>query len=205
MSVVTYALTTRMKVKTYLGLSDTTSDTVIDEIINYVTDYIENYCARRFAKTTYTNEVYDTKGTSRIFLKNYPITTLSAVEYRAGTPSAPNWTAYQADNYLLYANEGFIRFYSRLPYVHQGMRFTYEAGYMIDFTHEGDPTYHTLPYDITMVATELTAKIHDGRKAQGVTSMTTEGQSVTFDKVSDFLTPAHKTILGSYQVHTFDI
>jgi uncharacterized phiE125 gp8 family phage protein len=203
MAVVSHALTTRTKVKSYLGITDSSSDTIIDELINYSTDFIEGLCGRRFLSTTYTNEVYDAKGTSRVFLKNYPITTLSAVEYRAGTPSTPNWVAYQVDNYLLYGKEGFIRFYSQLPFIQQGLRFTYTAGYLIDFTNEGNTTLHTLPFDIAMVATELVAKMHDNKKSQGVTSMTTEGQSVTFASAADFITPAHKSIIGSYSVHTF--
>lgn len=202
MSVVNYALTTRTKVKSFLNITDSTSDTIIDEMINYITDYIESMCSRRFLSSTYTNEVYDTNGNTRVFLKNYPITSVSAVEYRTGTPSNPSWVTYQVDNYLTYLKEGFIRFYSTLPFVYQGLRFTYIAGYLIDFTNEGNTTLHTLPYDITMVATELVAKLYGQRNAEGIQSQSTEGQSVTFANPSEFITSSQKSILAGYQSRT---
>lgn len=205
MSVVNYALTTRTKVKTYLGETSSSYDTVIDEIINYVTDYIEGMCGRRFLSTVYTNEVYDTKLTQRIFLKNYPVTTLSTVEYRSGAGASPTWTTYDTNGYLLYGKEGYVYFYGKLPAIKQGMRFTYTAGFLIDFTNEGNSTLHTLPYDITLVATEIVARVFANRKSQGVNSMATEGQSVTFNSsdVGANLSSSHKTIIGSYTAHRF--
>lgn len=203
MAVVAYAITTRTKVKTFLGISGSGSDTVIDELINAVTDYIEKFCGgRRFLRGTISNEAYDTdEGQSKIFLKQLPVASLSAVEYRAGTISSPTWIAYDANGYLLYAGEGYVRFFSRLPKVAQGLRFTYVAGYLIDFNNEGNTTLHTLPYDLSLVATELVAKIHDTRKNMGVQSLATEGQSVTFASIAESLTDGMKQILSRYQVN----
>lgn len=206
MSTIPHALTTKTKVKTFLGETSSTYDTAIDEIINYVTDYIEGMVGRRFLSTTYTNEVYDTRLTQRIFLKNYPVTTLTTVEYRSGAGASPTWNTYDTNGYLLYGKEGYVYFYGRLPAIKQGMRFTYVAGFLIDFANENIPSLHTLPFDITMVATELTAKIFGSRKAQGITNMTTEGQSITFSgDVDANLTSAHKTIIGSYSAHRFSL
>lgn len=203
MSVVPHALTTKTKVKTFLGITGTGSDTVIDELINYVTDYIEQYCGgRRFLRSTYTNEVYDTKhGQSKIFFKQYPVASVSAVEYRSGTISSPSWVTYDANGYLLYPAEGYMRFFSKFPEVSQGTRFTYIAGYLIDFSNEGNTTLHNLPADLSLVATELVAKLHDTRKSEGVLSMTTEGQSITFagGGAGVSISGMHKSILGNYQ------
>lgn len=206
MSVVSYGLTTRTKVKSFLGITDSSSDTIIDELINYVTDYIESMCGRRFLETTYTGEEYDTKETTKIFLKNYPVSTLSSVEYRSGIISSPTWNTYDVNGYLLYGPEGYVKFFSRLSESSKGIRFTYTAGFKIDFTNEGSLTLHTLPYDISLVATELVAKLHDTRKSEGVLSMTTEGQSITYQSsVGDLVTKGQKSIISAYQAHRFSL
>lgn len=206
MSVVAHALTTRTKVKSFLGITDSSSDTIIDELINYVTDYIEGMCGRRFLRTTYTSEEYDTRNTHRVFLKNYPVVSVSAVEYRSGTISSPVWITYDANNYMLYDKEGYVYFFSKLPETRKGIRFTYIAGFLIDFANEGNTTLHTLPFDISLVATELVAKLHDIRKAEGILSQTTEGQSVTYQtSITDLVSKAHKSIIGSYQAHRFSL
>jgi hypothetical protein len=204
-TVVPYAITTRDKVKTLFGITDATNDSLIDQIVNGVTDFIESYCDRRFKKTTYTNETYDTKdGQSKIFLKNYPVASLSAVEYRAGTISSPTWITYDANGYLLYGQEGYVKFFGKFPEVAQGMRFTYSAGYDIDFANEGSAS-HTLPLDLTLVATELSAKVFSTRQSQGITQMSTEGQSVTFGLTGESLSSAQKDILNGHTKHTIII
>jgi hypothetical protein len=180
-TVPTNALTTRTKVKSYMGISVTDFDTVIDELITGVTEFIQNYCGgRNFLSQNYV-EIQDTKhGRHKLFLKQTPVTALSAVEYRAGTPSAPIWNTYNADSYLLYGAPGYIHFYGALPSVAQGMRITYTAGYLIDFANEFTVT-HTLPADLTMAANEMIATILNTRKSGGITNESTEGQSITYD------------------------
>lgn len=198
-TVPTDALTTRTKVKSYLGITGTDNDTVIDELITGVTAFVKGYCGRNFLSTAYT-EIHDTKqGRHKVFLKNLPITTLTTVEYRGGTPSTPVWNTYSADSYLLYANAGYVYFYGELPETHQGLRFTYTAGYLIDFTNEFTGT-HTLPADITMAINEMIGAILNTRKAGGITTETTEGQSISYDfkrSMSDNV----KSILNGYKLY----
>lgn len=40
-------------------------------------DYVQRYCGKTFDTTSYTLEAYDGKGTQNLFLKNYPIITLT--------------------------------------------------------------------------------------------------------------------------------
>ena len=198
MTLVNYALTTRAKVKLALGITDTSKDDIIDQTINGVTGYIERYCGRRrFLSTSYV-EIKDPNGKKKLFLDQYPVRTLSVVEYRSGTPSTPVWNTYSADSYLLYDKEGFISFYGRLPNVPQGMRVTYTAGYLIDFTNEFTTT-HTLPFELTQVCTELVVKAINTVQSEGISSQTTEGQSVSFDMPSSRLTTLQKAVLDSFK------
>lgn len=198
-TVPTNALTTRTKVKSYMGITDASSDTIIDELIGGITAFIGNYCGgRNFLSTSYV-EIYDTyRGRHKIFLKQIPVISISAVEYRSGTPSSPVWVTYSADGYLSYLNEGYIRFYGSLPEIAQGMRISYQAGYLIDFANEYSAT-HTLPEDLTIAANEMIATILNTRKSGGITNETTEGQSITYDYKKG-LTDTVKTTLDAYKI-----
>ena len=193
------ALTTRTKVKSYLGILNTDSDTVIDELITGVTAFIKQYCGgRNFLSQAY-SEIKDTKhGRHKLFLNNVPVTALTSVEYRSGTPSTPIWNIYNVDTYLLYAGAGYVYFYGGLPEVAQGMRINYTAGYLIDWANEFTAT-HTLPADLTMAANEMVGTILNLRKSGGVTTESTEGQSITYD-YKHALTDSIKATLGNYKI-----
>lgn len=202
----TYALTTLQKVKDYLGITDTTLDTLIQASINQQTDFIESFCgARRFLRTTYTGEIYDSKPGRCIFLNNFPITSLTAVYYRGGTVSSPVWNTYSADGYLLYGNSGYVKFYAMLPEVSQGLKFDYVAGYLIDFTHELDTTYHTLPFDLTQACTQLVAEDVNTRQAIGLSMMATEGQQVRISDKRGEIPASVKAVLTRYQTLRYAI
>lgn len=202
MSTLAYALTTKEKVKAYLEITDASKDTIIETLIDQVTDFIEGYCGgRRFLKSTYT-QLFDTKqGMSKLFLNNFPIATITSVKYRTGTVSTPIWNTYDANGYYIYEAEGYIQFTASLPAVPKGIQVIYEAGYLIDWSADRSST-HTLPRDLTGLATEMVAGAITKQKSQGVSMMSTEGQSVTFSKN---MTDDQKTILGRYQTYRMGI
>lgn len=199
MSTIAYAITTIAKVKAQLGITDSSKDSLLEALVNQVTTFIEGYCGgRRFKTHTNSNEVHDTEGGHSVFLKDFPITELTTVEYRSGTYSSPTWNTYSPDGYLLYGAEGYVRFAGKLPKVPQGLRFTYIAGYKIDFTDETDVTKHTLPFDLTGVATDLVCRMYLGKDNQNISSLSTEGQSVTFETPDKVMSPMHASILDNY-------
>ncbi len=206
-AILSSNLTTKAKVKAFVGIpsATTTYDDLIDMLINNTSQFIEGYCGnRRFLNQTYTHEIYDaennrgTKGGSCIFLHQFPITALTTLEYRSGTILNPSWVVYDPNSYITYLKPGFVRFYAILPRISQGLRFTYTAGYLIDFTHEDDPTKHTLPFDLTMTATEMVARKYQLRQAQGIKSESVEGESVTF--ADDKPTSDQLSVLKKYTV-----
>lgn len=204
MATVSHALTSTAKVKAHLGISGATYDTVIDTFVNGVTDFIESFCRRRFKETTYSNEQYDGGEPNsnddyrkRVFLKNYPVSAVSAFEYRSGQISSPTWTAFSADDWLLYGNEGYVRYLGDyLPRGHKNLRVSYTAGYKIDFANETTLANHTLPFDITMVATKLAARMFDKRLSEGKSSENVEGQGIQW---SASLSDAETAILSRYR------
>lgn len=196
------ALTTRDKVKDYLGITDTNSDAIIDELITYATQFVKSYTGgRQFLAQDYV-EMYDSfRYRRKIFLKQIPVNSLSLVEYRGGTPTNVVWINYNADGYLLYQGPGYVHFYAMLPEVHLGLRMHYNAGYLIDFDNEFDPAQHTLPADLTSVTTEIIAKIYNTRKAAGILQETTEGQSVSYSFKARELDDSSRNILAQYKVY----
>ena len=197
-----YQLTTKEKVKTLVGIGDTSKDDLIDMLINNVSDFVQGYCGnRRFLNQTYTNEIYDaeinrgSKGGSCVFFHQFPITAFTTLEYRSGTVVSPVWVTYDPQSYITYLKQGFIRLYAILPEVSQGLRVTYTAGYLIDFTNEGDQTKHTLPFDLTFAVTEIVARKLQLRQSQGITRQQVEGQMAI---MTDDMTKDQIAVLKKY-------
>ena len=197
-TIYSHALTTVSRVKERLGIDSSGFDTVFLRLINAATDQIEQYCERRFKQTTYTDEVYGTSisGGKYLFLRQPQVTTLSALEYRAGTPSTPSWTAFLADDYELIdgGRTGTVRIYGSVPQGENSVRATYIAGYLIDWTEYGTAS-HTLPADVTEVCEKMVARAFKKREKE---HMETEniGESSTTYKVN--FTAEDKGTLDKY-------
>lgn len=83
--VYPYSLTTLIRVKDRLGITDTSFDSLLTRYINGVTDSIERACGKsglekspndgHFVQKTYTNEVYSVYGKrqERLVLRNSPV------------------------------------------------------------------------------------------------------------------------------------
>jgi len=212
MPALAHNLTTVDKVKTLLGITGSTHDSVIELLVNQVTDFVESFCGgRRFKETTYTNEEYDAPAGDKVFLRQLPVTgSLSSVQYRSGTISTPTWNNFSADDYLLYGKEGYIKFFATVAVIatrEKSLRFTYTAGYKIAFADETDPLLHTLPFDLTMAATQMAAKLFNLRASQGIKSESTEGQSVTYADPGQALAlaPEVSAVLEKYKKHTITL
>lgn len=172
-------LTTATKVKTYLGISGSTHDTLIDSLVTSASALVERYCNRNFTEGTYTQYFDTIAGDSKVFLKNYPVSSLTSVQYRAGTWGAVTWEDLNANDYLLNEN-GKVDF--AFPFVEAPKYFkiVYVGGYKIDFNNESNSSLHTLPFDLTQIVTEIVAQQFNLRASAGIQSETTEGQSITY-------------------------
>lgn len=185
-TLLAYALTTVQRVKDRLAITTTGHDTLLQRLINSATDFIESQTNRRFKETTYTNEVYSLYGAKQdmVFLRQIPVTALTSAQYRAGTPSNPQWTNFIADEFELVddGKSGIVKFYSVLgiPRGINNVRFTYTAGYKINFANAGDMTTHTLPADITDLCERLVIRWFKRREAEGRLNEGFEGGSVNW-------------------------
>lgn len=187
-------LTTLTKVKAYLGISGTSQDTLLSSLITSVSAGIESFCGRTFASTSHT-EYYDGDNKDKIFLRNYPVTSLTSVKYQGGTWDNITWFDYPSSGYLLTAEYARLSFAGALPCITNYLQIIYTAGYLIDFDNEGTGT-HTLPYDLTQIVTELVSTNYNTRSSGGINTMSTEGQSITFSTQS--ITKDYQTRLARY-------
>ncbi len=134
MAVVDHALTTRSRLKSYLGLGTTTTaqDTILDAIVNSVTAYIENYIGYRVKSGNYTNEVYDTDNDA-IILKRFPVSGVSIQRRNSGL-NEDDWETIDSSLYHIDTSTGIIRGAGgyRFGNIRQGIRVSYTAGYSWD-------------------------------------------------------------------------
>lgn len=183
---IAYAITTKARVKDLIGLDNANHDTNLDRIIGAVTDFLEGECGgRRFKEATYTNELHTIYniGQKYLQLKNIPVGTVTALQYRAGLKSDPNWTDFATDDWEL-VNDGASGMIAviGIPTGVNLIRVSYTGGYKIDFANVGSAT-HTLPLDLSNLAERLTVKIFKRRENEGKISEAFEGGTVQWDKL----------------------
>lgn len=175
-------LTTKQKVKDFLGITSADYDTQITELVLNTSSQIEAYCGRLFNSTSYT-EYFDVEnGDTKLFISNYPVSSLSSVQYRTGTWGAITWDNFNSNDYLLDEDTGKVSFALRFNGAEKYIKIVYVGGFLIDFNNENNSSLHTLPRDLMQTATEMTAKVYQLRTVTGIASESTEGQSITYTK-----------------------
>jgi hypothetical protein len=134
-SLLSYALTNKSDVKESLGIaaSDTTWDNLCIRMINKATLAIENYCGRRFAETTYTDELYNTNYNTELVLKQRPITstTTFSLSVRDTSLNSNDWEPVDSELYFVDAASGVIYLDFNTYLRRKGIKVTYSAGYDI--------------------------------------------------------------------------
>ena len=206
--VYSYALTTINRVKDLLGITVTTADPVFILLVNSATDFIQDYCNEFFMRQTYSNELYSIWGERQeyLMLNHGNVVSLNSFQYRAGTPSNPNWTDFLLDQYELVEPDtkgicatGMIRIYAGFaPLLYTGtnaIRATYAAGFLISWPDFGDPTKHNLPADLSSACDNLVIRYWKHRESSGKKSESIKDSNVTWD---DFLDGFDKDVLARY-------
>lgn len=197
MAIVAHALTTvaRVKARMDIPVATTTWDALLGEMINGATDVIEAFCGRRFLTATYTDEVYSpSEGRSIVYLRHWPVTTLTRVQYRAGTPDVPNWTTMLAGEYELKEDgrQGALVLYTRIHGINS-LRVTYAAGYTIDYAGNAN----SLPFSVTEVCEKMVVHRFKKRTDEGKSSDTGADASVSW--TTDDIPAIDQKVLRQFQ------
>lgn len=179
----------------------TAYDGLLIRYINWATNYINNECGRySFVQQTYVNDTYsiDNPRQSFLTLRNLPVFSLSSLQWRAGTPTNPSWTAFIGDQFelvdprtdpisgLVWYPSGLVRVYGVLPRIYNNMiRATYVGGYPVNWANPEDHNTHWLPGDITGVCENLVVRKFKRRQQAGKTSESLEGATIAYNKELD--------------------
>lgn len=196
-AIISDALTTVQRIKDRLQITATGFDSLLLRIVSAASEFIKRECGVvSFKEVTNTQEKYSFDfATNKLFLKNIPVTAVSAVYYNVGTLSVPVWQAYLADEWSFDQESGVITLEGNFPVGQKTVAVTYTAGYKIDFTNFGSAT-HTLPSDLTDLCERLVVKWFKKKDAEGKASEQYNGGSVQWDKE---LTPEDKSTLARYK------
>lgn len=182
--MITYALTTNTRIKSRLQITTTSFDDVLNTMIAAATARIEGITGRRFASTTYTNELYDgsdeygNRKTITI-LKEAPVTSVGSIAYKGGSNTNPIWTTMSADSYDVSLQDGII--YTTMPSGIQNIRTVYTAGYAINFTDQYTAGSHALPFEITEVCERIVVKMFKKRDSEGRSQESFGDSSITWE------------------------
>ncbi|PYS91496.1 MAG: hypothetical protein DMF62_02475 [Acidobacteria bacterium] len=191
----TIALITLAEAKSFLKITTTSEDSIVGDLINECSVWINTYCGRKliYPAVPYT-EYYDGNGTSQLFLKNWPIITVTSLymDYlRAWTAdTAIDLTAdVQTD-----LESGILTLWNNQSLYGQGVgnvRVIYTAGY----THNSN-----VPYDLKLACKKLAAwkYFQDySQRRYGVASESTGERQVNYS--DEPLLPDVKQILNRYR------
>lgn len=200
MALLSYALTTLARVKTFLGISGTSDDDLLTSLINACTDFIENYCDRRFKKTSYTNELYNGTGTNKLLLKNYPVIEGETfkIEKRGSSYNEDNWDEVESEYYHIDYDSGIVErvddIFIKYP---KHYRITYTAGY--DYDNSSTYLEDVGAGDLEYACWKLVSKAYNQRKQAGnIQSERLGDYSVTF-RSEVMADPEIKSILDKYK------
>lgn len=174
----------------------TAFDGVLIRMINAVTNYINNECGRfSFVQQSYVNDTYSIDNPRQTFLllRNTPVFSISSFQWRAGTPTNPNWTDFIADQFELvdprtdpisgleWFPSGEVRVYGVLPRLYSNMiRASYVGGYPVNWTNAEDHNTHWLPGDLTDTCENLVVRRFLRRQNGGKSSTSLEGATTSW-------------------------
>ena len=142
-------LVTRAEYKAYMGISSTSSDSVIDTLIPKVSELVKTICRRTFVDYVDEDKVeYNEGGTNSLQLEEYPVLSISSLEYSTDYGSTyttlteyTNYALSKATNSVIpilmttppIEVMGYTPYGTRqspvFPYAVNGYRITYTAGY----------------------------------------------------------------------------
>jgi Phage gp6-like head-tail connector protein len=118
----------------------------------------------------------------------FEISGLISFQWRAGTPSNPNWTSFIQDQYELdqMGRSGIIRVYGSIPGLYNNMiRATYVAGFPIDWQNAGNGGSHQLPSDLTDTCENIVVRTFKRRMLDGKASEAIQGATTAWRNALD--------------------
>lgn len=168
--LLSYSLVSVAEAQLVLGISG--NDDKLRFLLNYATDFIEKYTGRRIVQTTYattTAEKLDGNGTRELFLKNYPVSTISLLEFNATGANEDQWETVDSKNYFFDADTGIISLTYPTTKGHGNYRVSYTGG------------YSPVPSDLKTACIFLAGEAFKKGGSMGIKSESLGDHSIVFD------------------------
>lgn len=190
MAIHIYDLTTIAAVKVLTGAA-TADDAITQTLITKASFYANDYTGRILAQQTFT-EIYDGDGSDILFLKNYPITSVTTVHQDSDRVFGSD-TLVAATDYLTYEdNRKLVGTGTRWFRDVQTIKVVYVAGFEIG----------SIPEDLVNAVTMLVdfwGKEYDAHRF-GVTSTGTDTNRIAYEKnipveIKEMLNPYKKKVV----------
>jgi len=119
------ALVSLADLKVYFKLTNTDFDTVLEILINHISTTFDKAVVRNLAEQTYSNQLYDGNNKRRLYLKHYPINSVSAI-----TENEVELTEGDDEDFMRYADGGYLwRVGGTWAGGNQNIDVTYKGGY----------------------------------------------------------------------------
>jgi len=134
--------------KDFLNISGTEADAFLTKCLQYASGAIKSYLRREIEAADY-DEYYDGTGTSDLFVREWPVVSVSLLE--VGGVEVPD------DGYVVYAESGRIHLTNgHFPSGHRNVHIQYRAG------------YESIPEEIELACIELAGLIwRDSTQGKG--------------------------------------
>ena len=114
----------------------------------------------------------------------FEISGLINFQWRAGTPSNPNWTDFIQDQFELdqQGHSGIVRVYGVMPRIYNNMlRTTYVAGFPYDWQNAGNNGgTHQVPSDLTDTCENIVVRLFKRRMLAGQASENLQGATTAW-------------------------
>jgi len=189
-------LTTLANAKEYLGISGSDDDTLLGNLIDRASEAIENYCRRKFAQETLT-EYYDGRGSHRLVLNRRPVSSITSI-YDDLDRDFTEDTLIDADDYVLYPDEGIVEFKNTASTFPSTAAYFYDGQRNVKVTYVAG--YETIPTDVEQACLMLVALLYNRAKqrADGIKQESQAGAySVAYAGM--LMTPEIKALLEPYR------
>lgn len=177
---------TSADIKSFLEI-DSIDDSVVVGVLNGVIAFVEQYTGKKMTVDAVdVTEYYHWDGTQILFLKRYPVVSITSLSYNTGTLSTPVWTAFSGDDYYADLQKWEIIFPSR----------SIPRGFW-NIKVVGKFWYATLPANLELAIKLLCGKVLNRKDSQGIDSESVQWTSLSYSK--DEMSDEIKQLLDPYK------
>lgn len=176
--------------KAYLKITGSGDDTLLATLVTYATKVIQRYCDRNFDGAVARTEYYDGNGGNILFLKNFPVITITSIDHWDTYNDSSLQTFVVNTDYLLYAEEGYIYLRQGWQEGHRNYKLVYTAGYA---------NQAAVPDDLELACNMLAAYYYANPDKAGIKSEGIGNYSVTYLTESDDIPATIKMLLKPYR------